>query len=324
MKAYIAWHRPGGTSLEVLREGEGETAFLMTPWAGSSTAKRLVLKGRIEERPLVSEDKMLADLVAIGGTEMAVHLAAVERAKEAIAEGFFSKVVLSRTMEVRTGELDLEAIVQAHAALHPNSFSWAVRHPDVGVWFGSTPEVLLQGRDSNYRTVSLAGTQQAGGDWAEKDRQEQQIVTDGLLESLEKCGAQRVDISEVRTVQVGDLEHLRTDVQFEASCSPEEVVATLHPTPAVGGYPREAALDFIGREEAHDRGFYTGWLGLKEDAGAEVSLFVNLRCASWADGVTTAFAGGGITCGSDPTNEWGETELKARSVLKAVQQLTRC
>lgn len=324
---YVAWHRPGGSSLEVLLEGEGKTEFLMAPWEGSLEAEPLILRGRVEEKPLKSDKTALSgfDFSVQGGTKKDDHISLITVAKEAISRGEFSKVVLSRTLDIHTGEIDLEAIVQAHAALHPNSFSWAVCHPHVGVWFGSTPEILLQGEDSTFCTVSLAGTRILGSgesNWHEKDRLEQQIVTDGMLESLARCGAQRLTVSDVATVQVGDLEHLRSEVQFEASCAVKDLVSALHPTPAVGGYPRKKALDFIAREEPHDRQHYTGLVGLRENGGIQTSLYVNLRCARYENGVTTAFAGGGITAGSNPESEWDETELKARSVLKAVQLLS--
>jgi len=321
MSAWIAWHRPGADCLEILREdAAGGVEFTMSPWGGSQGLEPLSVRGVIEKRELENGALLESEaLLENGGTTRGEHLELICRAQEAIKRGDFVKVVLSRTLECKTGPVDLEHIVQKHAVLHPDSFSWAVRHPAVGTWFGSTPEILLEGEREHYKTVSLAGTRLAHSEdppWTQKDLLEQQIVTDGLLESLSECRSDVRLVGAAQTVRYGDLEHLSSVLEFDAACGADQLMDALHPTPAVGGHPRAGALAFIRSEEKHNRGYYTGLVGLRE--AERVSMFVNLRCASWADGVTTAYAGGGITAESDPESEWAETQMKALSVLKAV------
>ena len=133
---------------------------------------------------------------------------------------------------------------------------------------------------------------------------------------LKSVQCEDIELGERQTVQYGPLEHLRTFVDFSATGRLEDVMAALHPTPAVGGTPRDMALDFISRHEGHDRAYYTGWVGLEEDN--RVHYFVNLRCARLEKDIITAFAGGGITAGSDPDAEWRETRSKLRSLIDPI------
>jgi len=96
-----------------------------------------------------------------------------------------------------------------------------------------------------------------------------------------------------------------------------EVVAALHPTPAVGGVPSGAAVRFLGEHEKLDRGLYAGLVGLIGPSRAE--LAVALRCARIADGFARLFLGAGIVEGSSAESEWMETQLKARALLDALE-----
>jgi len=94
----------------------------------------------------------------------------------------------------------------------------------------------------------------------------------------------------------------------------------LHPTPAVGGEPREAALALIAEHEGFDRGWYAGpigWLGADGDG----ELMVALRCGLVAGRLATLFAGCGIVADSDPGREWEESRIKLRPVVSALGRL---
>ena len=116
-----------------------------------------------------------------------------------------------------------------------------------------------------------------------------------------------------RTVQ-----HLCTDLRARrrdhAPVSLLELVGRLHPTPAVGGAPREAALEWLARHESFDRGWFAGPVGfLQSDGDGEFA--VALRSALLRGRHATAWAGAGIVARSDPEAEYTETELKLRAVL---------
>jgi isochorismate synthase EntC len=112
--------------------------------------------------------------------------------------------------------------------------------------------------------------------------------------------------------------HLRTGIQAQLreDVGPVALVTALHPTPAVGGAPRERALRFLGEHEALDRGWYAGpvgWVGPQR-----AHLVVALRSALVEGARARLFVGAGIVQGSDPAAEWRETELKGVAMRRAL------
>ena len=321
----VLFHRPGTSVLERLVPAEhGPVRFRMHPWEGANKHLDLVVEGTLEAiGSLHSETggQRLGEATTVEGTARRDHVERVGLALETIAEGALEKVVLSSRLSVRVDAIELDAIVRQQALAHPNSFSWLLHHKDVGTWFGSSPEPLVEGTRPHFRTACLAGTRIAGPAsthhvWTQKEQHEQQLVTDAVVSALESVKCEDIQLSQRETVRYGPLEHLRTLVDFSATSGLEEIMAALHPTPAVGGTPRKAALDFISQHEGHDRAYYTGWVGLEEEQN--VQYFVNLRCARLENNIITAFAGGGITAGSDPDAEWQETRNKLRSLLDPI------
>ena len=115
------------------------------------------------------------------------------------------------------------------------------------------------------------------------------------------------------------VQHLATEI---TGTLPEahgllSLAALLHPTPAVGGAPRDLALGFIDEHEGFDRGWYAGpvgWLGPDGDG----ELCVALRCGIVDRTRATLFAGCGIVADSDPDAEWEESRIKLRAVVSAL------
>jgi len=88
----------------------------------------------------------------------------------------------------------------------------------------------------------------------------------------------------------------------------------MHPTPAVGGEPREPALALIPSLEGLDRGWYAGPVGWTDTAG-DGEFCVALRCALLRGAQARCYAGGGIVRDSDPPTELAETEIKLEALL---------
>jgi isochorismate synthase len=94
-----------------------------------------------------------------------------------------------------------------------------------------------------------------------------------------------------------------------------DMLRLLHPTSAVGGMPKQAALDFLHQYEGYDRAYYSGFLGPVNLPVAGVSrLYVNLRGLQLRPQEAILYAGTGLTVDSDPAREWQETELKLTTV----------
>ncbi len=321
----VLFHRPGHLHLErLVPDVTGSMCFRLHPWERAEDQTEMVLRGRTKTEEVLVRDarpSVKSRVRHIDGTDQHDHAAWVKAAQLAMAQGPLKKVVLSSLLNVEVEALDPKDIVRRLALAHPESFSWAFSHPSIGTWFGSSPEPLIKGQWPHLRTACLAGTRMAhmgavSDPWTEKEREEQDLVTEGALQALHEAGCRGIQTSERQTIQYGPIEHLRTWVDFEATRPLEEVIRALHPTPAVGGTPRPDALQFIAHHESHDRAYYTGWVGMEE--GDEVSYFVNLRCAHLRDGIMTAYAGGGITAASNPAAEWAETRNKLRSVLDPI------
>ena len=117
--------------------------------------------------------------------------------------------------------------------------------------------------------------------------------------------------------------HLHTPIRgtLRPGVHASELIAALHPTPAVGGVPFDAARAHIAGEP-HARGWYTGPVGWL-DAEGDAELVVALRCGVVRGASAWLYAGGGIVAGSTPAAEWEETELKLRPLLEALGAETR-
>lgn len=324
-KPVVVFHRPGSLVLEqLIADPNGSACFRMHPWEMTTRASDLVFRGKlVKGGPVFGAERPTTkpSATSLGGTEREAHMQSIERALEEIRTGTLDKVVLAGHLTVQVEGLDPEEVVRRQAQAHPDSFSWMAHLPGGQTWFGSSPEPLVEGVWPSLTTACLAGTRMAhtgaqSDPWTMKEMHEQQLVTDSVIDALRSCESKDIVLSDRETVRYGPIEHLRTMVNFKANRDLDELMNALHPTPAVGGTPRQEALDFIDAHEGQDRAYYTGWVGLEQ--GDSISFYVNLRCACVSGNELTAYAGGGITEGSDPQAEWQEIRNKLRSVLDPI------
>ncbi len=239
-----------------------------------------------------------------------------------ITQERFEKLVLSYCQESfsRYHMLDREAVTFLRALeKYPNGMIYLTYTPTAGRWIGCTPELLLQRDGNSWHTVALAGTHAFGdGVWDTKNVHEQDVVRRFIKETLEHLGAN--DIQEKRsTMQIGQLMHIRTDFDFhfsESSVSLMDVVRSLHPTPAVSGYPQPHAYRYLVQCERSCRNYFSGYLGWIDNA-TTADLYVNLRCAQICKKATYYHAGGGLTPLSRLWEEEQEIERKMQ-MLKSL------
>lgn len=238
----------------------------------------------------------------------------------------FGKLVLSRTLtREKPGGFSAASAFFKACRQYPSAFVYLFHSPHTGTWLGSSPEPLLSVDSRRGHTVALAGTKQlacAPGDtvrWDKKNRYEQQVVSEYLRPRLLSYGLTWREEGP-RTTQAGQVCHLLTDFYFDLEDTGKlgDLLALLHPTPAVCGVPKEAAFRHILENEGYDRGYYsgfTGWLA----PGGRTDLFVNLRCMRIGRQRLTLYAGGGIMPDSDVQAEWNETENKLRTMLTLLE-----
>lgn len=252
----------------------------------------------------------------------------IQKAVEAIKRGDLKKVVLSRKEILEVPNFDLVAAFTQLIQNFPTVFCYCWYHPKIGLWMGATPERLLKASRKKFYTMALAGTQNFEGRtdviWESKEIEEQQFVTDFILENL-KGLTSVVAISSPYTVQAGNVLHIKTDIEgvINKSSHLSQVVSVLHPTPAVCGLPKQEAKDYILANEAYDREYYTGFLGElnKKDfteKKQKSDLYVNLRCMQIKEKQAHLYMGCGITRESIAEKEWNESVNKSftmKSVL---------
>ena len=266
----------------------------------------------------------------IGNGGPDVYVDRVRRALDAIRAGWLDKVVLARAVHVTAGSaIDPVAWLVALRERFPTCTLFAVGDGDA-VFLGASPERLVRVHGEQVETVALAGTAPRGASNSadralglalcdsRKNGAEHDIVVRHLQSVLGDCCdgvevAPEPSLLKTRTVQ-----HLCTELRArrrpDAPVSLLELASRLHPTPAVGGAPRESALKWLAENEGIDRGWFAGPVGfLQSDGDGEFD--VALRSALVRGRGATAWAGAGIVSRSEPRAEFTETELKLRTVL---------
>lgn len=267
------------------------------------------------------------------------HLDLVQKGIEEITNSNLDKVVLSR-VEVRAiKENNPIVIFKRLYNRYKNAMVYCWYHPKVGLWLGATPELLFKVEGKLLTTISLAGTQPykrtSKPIWTDKEIEEQQIVTDYITRQIQPHTKQ-IRVSNVEAVKAGNLLHLKSRVTstLDSATNLKSIIAALHPTPAVCGFPKRKAKDFILQNENYNREYYTGFLGelnlkysktrntnrrnVENNAYAVVkthsNFYVNLRCMQIKDGKSLIYVGGGITKDSIAENEWEETVNKTKTI----------
>ena len=247
------------------------------------------------------------------------HIKLVQKGIDFLKLEKVKKVVLSRKEKVDFVRTSKSELFSRLIHNYPLAFVSICYHPKVGLWMGATPETLLSVKDSVFKTMALAGTLQFKGTlqviWGEKEQEEQQIVTDFILEQLADFD---LIVSDPFTKKAGSLLHICTEIKGNLSSidQMESLINKLHPTPAVCGFPKEKAKSFILHNENYKRTFYAGFLG-ELNINESSDLFVNLRCMQIDGQKANLYIGGGITEDSDPISEWEETVTKSE-VMKCV------
>ena len=245
-----------------------------------------------------------------------------------IRAGELDKVVLARAIDVVASEaIVIPDVLARMQALFP---SCTVFHVDGFV--GASPELLVGRLDDRVAAHPLAGTIARSGDphndsrlaaallASTKDRWEHALTVDEVVAALRPfCASLDVpdspaivplrNVSHLGTLLVG---RLRTPLPTAL-----ELVAALHPTPAVGGVPREAALRVMAEIEPQSRGRYAGPVGWMDGDG-NGEWMVGLRSAEIDGNRARMMAGGGIVADSDPREELAETQIKFQAMLSAI------
>ena len=292
-----------------------ETGFVFAPFVQKTEKIYLPNTHKFSFFPETNLSSATAD-GALPLIQRKAFMLQVEAAVKAIERQSMEKVVLSNAFNLPYSG-DALAVFDRLLEHYPRAFVYYWSHPETGSWLGATPERFLQLEKQQLNTMALAGTLAATQtEWSSKEIHEQQLVVDAIVEGLSRhLSSDQIRVKERQTIEAGRLRHLCTHISAEVKeVSMATLVEELHPTPAVGGLPKAAAVKYILKEEGYDRSYYTGYLG-PFAAGQKADLFVNLRCAKFLPDSVQLYTGAGITAGSVPAREWEEICRKASTFL---------
>ncbi|MCA4783217.1 isochorismate synthase [Empedobacter stercoris] len=233
--------------------------------------------------------------------------------QELRSESATKKIVISRINSLAKTAVNLAETFKNLHQHYPNAYLYLRYDVKEGCWIGASPELLLKESNQFIETVSLAGTKAKEDDWTEKEYHEQQVVTDYIASTLKPYTAY-IDVDGPFSVNAGFFEHLKSYISAQLNDKTKlyDLLKALHPTPAVGGMPKDLSKDFILKNEGYDRSFYAGFMGYQNKIASE--YFVNLRCAKIYSNKVNLYVGGGIMPDSVPEKEWHETELKSKTI----------
>ena len=249
---------------------------------------------------------------------------AVQKGTEAIQRGEFEKIVLARALDIEAvGLLDPLSLLDRLRNRFPSCYTFSCSAGTEGTFLGSTPELLIRVKNGRLKADAIAGSTRRGSSAGEdaslgaellnsdKDVREHEWVVNSIVKRLESLGLQPEVSSRPRLLKLPNVQHLFTPI--EASLQEDvhilDLIQELHPTPAVGGSPREKACEKIPGLEPFTRGPYAGPIGWF-DAHGDGEFVVGIRSGILNANTIRLFSGSGIVRGSTPENEKLETDLK--------------
>ncbi|MBB1078803.1 isochorismate synthase [Limosilactobacillus sp. STM2_1] len=283
-----------------------------------------LLQERIEKRvslpPLLTHELALPQWMQLVNDSVA-----------AIKSQKLKKVVLARQLELfTTGMFNPTQILRRLMNQQPNTYHFLLSNGDCA-FIGATPERLLKATKNSFQTASVAGSIARGKTPIADYRLGQQLLNDHKNEYEHQVVAKRIartmaeftdnlTIGQRQLLKNRDIQHIYHPFtgQRKRGVKLLDVLKALHPTPALGGEPRSAAMKWLAEKEPAGRGLYggpIGWLGLVEDQG---EFAVGLRSGIFKKNKGLLYAGCGIVAESQAEKERNETSLKFQPMLRGV------
>jgi isochorismate synthase len=340
-RSFVVWRKPGASnhegftaSIKIIPSDElpDQTAFVFSPFKENASFPKLAFHPEHSDSAESASYKNLFPSITFPTDkpdDESTYCDRIALLTSMMHNEELHKVVLSRRIDLNGPSEEMApALFNELCAKYPAAFVSLVHIPGVFTWLGATPERLLYLKNNTVHTTSIAATRPFEGElpdignWNKKELEEQQLVTDFILDVLAEAGIMDIECDGPRPMQAGNLVHLKTDIRFKVTPQTDmkQLIIALHPTPAVCGLPKEKAFQTIQLIEPHSREYYAGYLGLIQHE--ELALYVNLRCMRWMDGKASLFVGGGITAASNPKEEWEETNFKALTLLNVIDKLS--
>jgi isochorismate synthase len=330
--AFAAYRMPDESEPNMIIQTEGipvtdnrqnlmvSKGFMMSPFVADKNKPTVLIKA---DKVLYGDKDVFAALEKINIHLNDCNICSNDNYKDAyelfnrvLQKDMFQKLVLSTSSVCEQTTSPIRMFLKA-CKKYPRMMIYLCYTPQTGMWLGCTPEIIVDGKDNNWHTMALAGTQPLNQGrmpkhWDEKNIKEQKLVAGYIYNTLIN-NAYHVEASMAYTQRAGQLAHLRTDFNFILQANKiKDIVEILHPTPAVCGLPKEEAYRFINTIEGYDRRYYAGIVGpVSKD---EAHLYINLRCAEVFADKLLLYAGGGIIKESNKDDERREVEEKMKMI----------
>ncbi len=259
--------------------------------------------------------------------------AAVAAVLQSVRKGPLHKVVLADVLDVVAPQaIDEVRSLQALRQNHPDCTVFSISNGQGQSFIGASPERLLSITQGRLTTDALAGSasrsnlhgidQQLAQSLlhSQKERYEHRVVVEFIVQQLRSLGLTPHYTASPQLLQLLHIQHLHTPISARLSpstVSPLEILAKLHPTPAVAGLPRQLACQLIRQHETFDRDLYAAPLGWVDTEGNS-EFVVGIRSALIDGCKARLYAGAGIVAGSEPAKELAEIRLKLQTLLNAL------
>ncbi|MCB1110194.1 MAG: isochorismate synthase [Chlamydiia bacterium] len=248
----------------------------------------------------------------------------VEEVLKGIRQGACVKVVLARCTQMKwEGKVSPYALLKTLQGSNRFAFQFSKEK----TFIGNSPETLYRRFNERIESAAIAGTRPRGKTPEEdvklqddlfncpKERHEFQVVRDMVVSTLSPL-CQSLQIDRCKVIQTSTVQHLHHHIEgiLKEGYSDQALIEALHPTPAVGGYPREKSLEEIQKKETFDRGWYAAPVGFVSSEKSH--HLVAIRSALVEQEGIRIFAGTGLVHGSTPAREWDELEHKISQYMK--------
>lgn len=290
-----------------LEQGEKDILYF-SPCSISERATAEYLPSELNDAP--TQDQWIQNII---------------EAQSCFASTNLQKIVLAR--QSKRHSLDAESLFSELRVLQKNCYHFLLSPNQNESFFGVSPERLLKIEGTKLQTEAVAGTRATSVDNIEnahlsdalfhskKDQNEHGIVIQYITERLVPFCTE-INIKPMQLLSLHHVQHLQTPIlaDLKEDVSLTELLAELHPTPAVCGLPKDKAMEKISHLEDFDRGFYAGTIGIITDQ--TIDFTVSIRSALWKNGELLVWAGAGIVPQSDPIQEWVELNNKSKQFFE--------
>jgi isochorismate synthase len=259
-------------------------------------------------------------------------LSLAQNAIDSISRDELKKVVLSRAVSLKfRGKVPASIVLKRLIAFNPDSTIFAVKRKGA-VFLGATPESLMSVKKGEIEVDCLAASSPRNDDTVmdeslgahlledAKSRREHQLVVQAAVGALSPISSS-IEVPDGPVLKrLTMIHHLYTPVKAKL-LDGEDIWAAalaLWPNPAIGGEPREKAVNWLHKFENLNRGWYSGVVGLMSGRMDEANLVVGIRSGVIKGGRAVIYAGAGLVAGSEPREEFEETGWKLRTMENAL------